>query len=68
MKKVSKKVGIVKKAQTGVQVSKKDMKANPEDFKFLRKSETKRNKKVTAGKLKAYKGGGSMKTCKNGCS
>jgi len=58
---------VAKKAQTGVQVSKKNMNANPNDFKFLTKKEKAGNKTVKAGKM--MKSGGKMVKgkCKGGC-
>jgi hypothetical protein len=56
----------VKKAQTGVQVSKKDMKAHPEDFKFLKAKKTTVKKArsggsySSAGKATGHTGSGML--------
>jgi hypothetical protein len=63
----------IKKAQQGVVVSKKDEKANPNDFKYLRKSEKSASQKAIKSKIKPKemikkaKSGSKMKTCKGGC-
>jgi hypothetical protein len=61
----------MKKAQSGVVVSKKDMKANPKDFKYLKKSEKAASEKALKSKAKPkemMKNGGSlgMKSVKAG--
>ena len=81
-----KKGGKIKKAQsgqnvaTGVVISKKDEKANPKDFTYLRSTEKNASNNATKSKPKAqsgtklgkalpppYKSGGKMKKCMTGC-
>ena len=81
-----KKGGKINKAQsgqnvaTGVVISKKDEKANPKDFTYLRSTEKNASNKTTKPKPKAqsgtklgkalpppYKSGGKMKKCMTGC-
>lgn len=55
----------MKKAQSGVVVSRKDEKANPNDFKYLRKSEKAASDKAIKSKVKPKE---MMKKAKNGKS